>query len=67
MQNKIAAIMVQHLIADNGEYRKLHATIGDKALPVVRLVPFGKLRTSAHQTTLLNIKGKKPRLVLQST
>ncbi len=54
----------------NTEFRKLHKEIGDAALPVVRLYPKGMLPTrnekSGAERSLLQITGKKPRVILAS-
>lgn len=65
LQQKIADTLVQVLTKVNFDYRKLYEKIGDRALPVVKLLQFGKgVPVSAGTRSLLNIQGKKPRMVL---
>ena len=49
----VKEVIFQHLIKLNSEYRKLHASIGDKALPYIELIPFGdpmfQVKKSKHR------------------
>lgn len=49
----VKEVIFQHLIKLNSEYRKLHASIGDKAFPFIELLPFGdamfQVKKSKHR------------------
>jgi hypothetical protein len=55
--------IVDKLIAQNIEYRKLYSTLRDRALPKLGVVPFGK-KNFAHQNVrgLVGINGKKVKM-----
>lgn len=62
---KALSHVVSGLRSVSTEFRKLHDSIGKKALPKIRLIRHGKLTLPKNtKKGLLQIKGKKPRIVL---
>ncbi|MST04163.1 MAG: hypothetical protein EXS49_01165 [Candidatus Pacebacteria bacterium] len=62
---KATNIVVKHLMALNIEFAKLHKSIGKMALPKVLLINYQKKDFSKSLIpSLVNIKGKKPRMLL---
>lgn len=65
LTNKVFDIVVKNLVALNIEFSKLYNSIGKKALPTVVLVGFQKKDFSKSVIpSLVNIRGKKPRMLL---
>jgi phenylacetate-CoA ligase len=56
----VKKVIIEHLIKDNIEYRKLFNTIGKKAIPEIKLVKFGQLE---FKNGLVYQNGKKPKLI----
>ncbi|HYC79984.1 MAG TPA: hypothetical protein VEC17_03070 [Candidatus Binatia bacterium] len=65
LKQMLTETIVKLLSSINTEYRKLSDTIGDKAIPKIQLLKNGKLaQQSKGSRTILNIKGKKPKVIL---
>jgi NAD-specific glutamate dehydrogenase len=66
LQKKITDAVVKTLMTVNNEYRKLYESLGKKALPMVKLMQFGGATVKVNEPiAMLNIKGKKPRMLLK--
>ena len=61
---KVSGIVAKNLSELNTEYRKLHSSLGTKALPTVRLVKKLEAKQNNIDKILLSIKGKKPRMAV---
>jgi hypothetical protein len=53
-------VIVEHLLHENIEYRKLFSTIGNKALPIIHLKKYGTLNAKSG---LFYQRGKKPKII----
>jgi phenylacetate-CoA ligase len=66
IKKRLTDSITKSLSALNIEFRKLHESLGKKALPTVHLVDY-KARDWLHvqgKHALVNIKGKKPKMIL---
>jgi hypothetical protein len=63
---KAQASIVKTLSSLSLEFRKLHQTIGKRALPKIKFIQPGNLAkySKLQHMGLLNIQGKKPKIVL---
>lgn len=64
LQMLVQKSMTEALLANNMEYRKLFNTIGDAALPHIRLIESDKFEESDISRGILGMKGKKPRMIV---
>ena len=65
LRKKISEKITKHLMSLNIEFRKLHEAIGQKALPNINLFSHGSKNFFGSESSgVLNIKGKKPRVVI---
>jgi phenylacetate-CoA ligase len=62
---KISHSILNNLVKFNIEFRKLYAVLGSKAIPKIKLTSQMLLKEGTKKT-LLNIKGKKPKIILKN-
>lgn len=69
LEKKVKQSVIKHLLNKNIEYRKLRQAIGEKSDPIIHLVPQSKISkkiASKISRAMINLKGKKPRMVLSN-
>jgi phenylacetate-CoA ligase len=64
VEKRAARHVLDTLFSVSTEFRRLYSAIGARALPNVKLVPYGALKQPAKARGMLMVKGKKPKVVV---